>query len=239
MLQISNNIYCDDMFEHISIENKILPNPYCDYPYLIIKNFLSDELCKDIVNEIKKDNDFIKAQIITADENITDSQLDEKYRKTNIYELNEDIKSIYLNRFEEITPIIEDFYKLIISNSTDIQVLEYKNGFYYKKHADDSSELINQDKKTIGFKCVAPQRKISTVFFATNYSENIGDDYCFNGGELVFNYLYNEKEEVIKIKPDMGDLVVFPSNPIFSHEILKVNDGYRLTLVQWHDAIIN
>jgi SM-20-related protein len=227
------------MFEYIDIENKILPNPYFDYPYLIIKNFLSDELCKDIINDIKKDDDFIKAQIITNEEHIIDSQLDEKYRKTNIYELNDEVKSIYFNRFNEITPIIEDFYKLVITSSTDIQVLEYKNGYYYKKHADDSSELIDKNKNTIGFKTVAAQRKISTVLFATNYDDEVNDNYSFNGGELVFNYLFDSKNEVVKIRPQMGDLLIFPSNPIFSHEILKVKDGYRLTLVQWHDAIIN
>ena len=226
------------MFENIIVENNILPNPYCDFPYIIVKNFLSNELCIDIINSIKKDDDYIKAQIITND-NIIDSKLNEKYRKTNIYDLNDDLKSIYLKRFDEITPLIEDFYKLALTNSTDVQVLEYKNGYYYKKHADDSSELINKDGNTIGFKTVAPQRKISTVLFATSFKENINDNYSFNGGELVFNYLYDKNEELIKIRPDMGDLVIFPSNPIFSHEILKVNEGYRLTLVQWHDAIIN
>ena len=226
------------MFEHINIENNILPNPYCDYPFIIIKNFLSNELCIDIIKSVRKNDDFIKAQIITNDA-IIDSKLNEKYRKTNIYDLSDNLKSIYLKRFEEITPIIEEFYRLALTSSTEVQVLEYKNGYYYKKHADDSSELINKDGNTIGFKTVAPQRKISTVLFATNYSERIDDDYSFNGGELVFNYLFDNNKNMVEIKPNMGDLVIFPSNPIFSHEIFKVKEGYRLTLVQWHDAIIN
>jgi SM-20-related protein len=34
-------------------------------------------------------------------------------------------------------------------------------------------------------------------------------------------------------------MVVFLSNPIFTHEVLEVTSGNRFTLVQWHDAIIN
>ena len=59
----------------------------------------------------------------------------------------------------------------------------------------------------------------------------------FTGGELMFNYLYGSEGEPVKIKPDAGDMIVFPSNPYFSHEVLPVHEGYRLTLVQWHDAI--
>ncbi|MGC9350564.1 MAG: 2OG-Fe(II) oxygenase [Sulfurovum sp.] len=54
---------------------------------------------------------------------------------------------------------------------------------------------------------------------------------------MLFNYLYDEKGETVKIKAEAGDMVIFPSNPYFSHEVLPVKEGYRLTLVQWHDAI--
>jgi SM-20-related protein len=33
-------------------------------------------------------------------------------------------------------------------------------------------------------------------------------------------------------------LVVFASNPIYTHEVKEVKEGYRLTLVQWHDALL-
>jgi len=122
--------------------------------------------------------------------------------------------------------------------STDVQVLEYKEGFFYIKHADDSSEIIDQDKQTIGFKLVAPERKLSTVLFATSHITNVHDGaQSFSGGELMFNYLYNSEGESVKIKPEAGDMIIFPSNPYFSHEVLPVEEGYRLTLVQWHDTV--
>ena len=34
-------------------------------------------------------------------------------------------------------------------------------------------------------------------------------------------------------------MIVFLSNPYFTHEVLEDKKGYRVSLVQWHDAIIN
>jgi len=36
-----------------------------------------------------------------------------------------------------------------------------------------------------------------------------------------------------------GDMLVFLSNPYFTHEVLEVKKGFRVSLVQWHDALIN
>jgi len=239
LLQISNKIYCDDMFKNMYIENKIFTNPYYDFPYLVIKNFLSKKLSKEIVSFIKESNDYKKAQVIVNESSITKGKLKEEFRKTNIYKLNEIYENIYKNRFDEIKPLIEKYFNLILTNSTHIQVLEYTKGCYYKKHADDSSEIVDHNGNTVAFKNVNIERKISTVLFASEFQNTLKNNSSFNGGELKFNYLYDENEKQIEFKPSYGDLIVFPSNPIFSHEILKVQDGYRLTLVQWHDAIIN
>ncbi len=238
MIQISNKIYCDDMFSNITLENKLLPNPYKDYPYLIVEDFLSKSLCKDIVDDIKSNNEYIKAQVKDQILNgIVKSKLNEKYRKTNILKLSDKYESIYKKQFLNLQPKIEEYFHAPITFSSTIQMLEYKRGSFYTKHADDSSEILDKDKNTIGFKNVAPYRKITTVLFCSQFEDKT-DDYSFNGGELVFNYLYDENQNQIKIKPKIGDLIIFPSNPYFSHEVLPVKSGYRLTLVQWHDAIL-
>ena len=133
---------------------------------------------------------------------------------------------------------IEAYFSVGLTVSTNVQVLEYKTGYFYIKHANDSNEMIDKNKKTIGFKLVAPQRKISTVLFATSHeSQTFNKSQNFSGGELLFNYLFDVEGEAVMINPEAGDMSVFPSNPYFSHEVLPVEEGYRLTLVQWHDAI--
>ncbi len=103
---------------------------------------------------------------------IIESDIVEKYRKTNIGKLDTYYEKYYAEQFNKHRLEIEAYFSVALVLSTKVQVLEYTEGFFYVKHADDSSEIINKDKKTIGFKVVAPQRKLSTVLFATNHVSN-------------------------------------------------------------------
>jgi SM-20-related protein len=236
MTQISNNIYCADFLITFDIETKLLPNPYYDYPYLIIDNFLSIHDCEEINKQIKEDDDYQKAQIKTIDIVIS-AQTNEEIRKTNIYSLSEKYLDIYTNKFLEHQALIEDYFKIALTTSTEVQVLEYLKDSFYTMHSDDSS-MLYKDEELIGFLPVAKQRRISTVLFTTSYDENISDN-TFTGGELLFNFLCDKDGNEIKVKPKAGTMLVFLSNPFFTHEVLKVNEGRRISLVQWHNAIIN
>ena len=236
MTQISNHIYCADFLTTFDIETKLLPNPYYDYPFLIIENFLDINECNEINKKVKEDDDFQKAQIKTLD-SVVLSETNEEIRKTNIYSLDEKYLELYTNKFLQYQAQIEDFLKIALTTSTEVQVLEYLKGSFYTMHSDDSS-MMYKNSELIGFTPVAKQRKISTVLFTTSYDENTSDN-TFTGGELLFNFLYDIDGNEVKIKPKAGDMVVFLSNPYFTHEVLKVLDGKRISLVQWHNAIIN
>lgn len=238
MTQISNKIFCDDFLIDLDFHNKRLPNPYYDYPYLIIKGFFSQSTCDEIVNLVQQDNDAIDAKIRQKSELYLEEALNKQIRKTKIYELSETYKKIYEQNFLMHKQQIEDFFSLVLTTSTPIQVLEYTQGCFYKAHSDDSNVLI-KDESIVGFVNVAPQRKVTSVLFTTTLEENeTAFNNNFSGGELVFNYLYDEKKENITFKPEAGDMILFLSNPFFTHEVKKVKSGYRLTLVQWHDAVV-
>ena len=240
MIQISTHIYCDPLFEDMEIENKLLPSQYKEYPYLIIKNFFSQKACGELAYLVQADEETKRKAKVKTEEiaGIVQADLVEEVRKTNIYKLDAFYQNYYDEQFIKHKPMIEEYFNIALTLATDVQVLEYKKGFFYIKHADDSSEIIDKDERTIGFKLVAPQRKLTTVLFATSHASHMdANSYTFSGGELMFNYLYDREGEIVKIKPQAGDMVVFPSNPYFSHEVLPVEEGYRLTLVQWHDAL--
>ena len=240
MIQISTHVYCDPLFENIEIENKLLPNQYKDYPYLIIKNFFSQEACDELAALVQADEETKRKAKVKTEEiaGIVQADLVEEVRKTNIYKLDAFYENYYHEQFMRYKPVMEEYFSVALTLSTDVQVLEYKKGYFYVKHADDSSEIIDKDEQTIGFKLVAPQRKLTTVLFATSHaSHKDAKHYFFSGGELMFNYLYDKEGNPVKIKPEAGDMIIFPSNPFFSHEVLPVEEGYRVTLVQWHDAI--
>lgn len=237
MTQISNEIFCEDFLLDFDIQTKLLPNPYYDLPYLIIDNFFTPQECELINDIVKDDDDFEKAQVLVS-ETVLTSETNEEIRKTNIYKLDEHLLNLYHERFNSYQKQIEDYFKLAISYSTNVQVLEYKKGSFYMMHSDDSSMLFKDDQ-LIGFVPVTMERKISTVLFTTNHCNEVKDSTCFNGGELLFNFLFDEHGNQIKIEPKAGSMVVFLSNPFFTHEVLKVNEGRRISLVQWHNAILN
>ena len=240
MKQLSTYVYCDALFDTIEIPHAIFASPYQDYPYLVIKNFFSKEECSVLAQLVQEDSQSkekaeVRKQI---DSGVIQSDIVEEYRKTNIGKLDTRYEKIYAEQFSKYKPEIEAYFSVAMALSTKVQVLEYRKGFFYVKHADDSSVLVNKAKEIVGFKVVAPQRKLTSVLFVTSHVEHAETgEQSFTGGELMFNYLYDSEGNVMKIQPEAGDMIVFPSNPYFSHEVLPVEEGYRLTLVQWHDAI--
>ena len=235
MKQLSNYIYCDDLFDTIKIPHAIFASPYSDYPYLIIKNFFSKEVCEVLSILVQKDSQSKqKAEVRKKG----DSAVIESYRKTNIGKLDSYYENYYAEQFAKYKNDIEAYFSVAMAISTKVQVLEYTEGYFYVKHADDSSELLNKAKETVGFKVVAPQRKLTSVLFITSHETHAKEsEESFEGGELLFNYLYSDDGEMIKIEAEAGDMIIFPSHPYFSHEVLPVTKGYRLTLVQWHDTV--
>jgi len=95
----------------------------------------------------------------------------------------------------------------------EAQLLRYGPGGKYGVHAD--SDLFCQEAKQF-------YRFIDRDFSMLIY---LNDDYA--GGGLYFkglNYTY---------QPKRGDLVIFPSNHVFSHESLPIEHGKKLALVSW------
>jgi predicted 2-oxoglutarate/Fe(II)-dependent dioxygenase YbiX len=82
-------------------------------------------------------------------------------------------------------------------------ILKYSGGQEYKSHYDGGSDI---------------GRCISALVY-------LNDDY--EGGELEFP---NFK---IKIKPEAGMLVLFPSNFAYTHVAHPVTDGIKYALVTW------
>lgn len=229
MHQISNYVYARDELLGWEIPTKRLPNPYHDFPYMVIEGVLSPAECRAITRSALGDRDAVQAEL-------RGRSLDTAIRKTDIHALSSEHRALYESRFAAVRSEIEEFFALSLGQASDVQVLGYEKGSFYVKHADDSSELRDAEGNIVGFRPVAPERKLTTVLFTTSYTPNPTDKDHFSGGELLFNYLCDEQGNTITLRPEAGDMVVFLSNPYFSHEVLPVRGGYRLSLVQWHDC---
>ena len=86
-----------------------------------------------------------------------------------------------------------------------IDMLRYEKGGYYTKHIDDGPDT---------------PRTLSVIIFLNN-------DY--KGGDIEFNFLNSS----LKIEPGAGKAIIWPSNFLFPHRVLKVEEGIRYALVSW------
>ena len=233
MHQISDKVFAEDFLFELDIATPLLPSPYEEFPFLVIENFLDEKVCKEIIDSAQADNDATDAGLRSNNET-----LDQKIRNTKIHKLSALHQKLYDEALDTLRPQIESFYSLSLTSSTQPQLLEYTAGSFYKAHSDDSSVLVDKEMNIVGFKQVAPQRKVTTLLVVSEYSDKKLSPYQFCGGELTFNYFKDSEGKPLLFTPKMGTIIVFGSNPIYTHEVKVVEDGYRLTVAQWHDAIL-
>jgi SM-20-related protein len=234
MRQVSNLLYCSKFLYDLQIVSSLPSKAYSDYPFLVIGDFFSKDECEGILAHIKSADEYEKAKIkSTVAIDLILPLIDQAIRKTDIYSLTLSQNEHFELRLDSFRPQIEKFFNVSLLGASDAQVLSYGKGDFYVRHADDSSEIIDEDGMAVDYKQVAPHRVITTVLFLNSG----GDD--FDGGELVFSHLTDIDGAPFCLKPKQGFMVVFPSNPYFAHEVLKVTNGHRATLVKWHDAIVH
>ena len=175
------------------------------------KNAISDEFCKQIIEEYDDSDDWKPGTI-------NDYEINE-YRKCEVVYLSQDEtlernlntrKKIDERLFNIITDHLKKYLEkydsvgyVQIKEDTGYMLLRYKTGDYVKKHVDTSSEQ---------------HRTLSCSLI-------LNDDY--DGGEMSF--LDGE------VKPDLkkGDLLVFPSSFTYPHEVLPVKSGIRYSIITW------
>lgn len=119
-----------------------------------------------------------------------------------------EFKSTYNTIVMSIGACVEDFcksYRLNLTYMEAVNFVKYSAGEHFDVHSDHGFSYI----------CT-----VSTVAY-------LNDDY--DGGELWFKHLDQ------KIKPDAGDIVVFPSNFIYAHASLPVVSGTKYSAVTMFD----
>ncbi len=115
-----------------------------------------------------------------------------------------------------VKEIINPFYNIEVSSSEVPQILSYKIGGHYKPHIDGESIWVSPTGETIWRK--STDRDISIVLY-------LNDD--FEGGDFIF------PELKIRVRPEPGMLVCFPSNHNYMHGVEPVTKGNRYSIVTW------
>jgi Rps23 Pro-64 3,4-dihydroxylase Tpa1-like proline 4-hydroxylase len=189
-----------------------------------IKDFIKvyDDTCKveTISSFIKYVNrvSFEDACVIGNPEKNDLNVINKNIRSTQIYNWNKDSnkltdvhwtyfwKYIFENAVKEYQQLFE--HKIPLISLLEISSLKYETGDFYKAHTDHHGNI---------------PRTLSIIYFLNN-------DY--EGGSIFFQNPMTG-EDIMEIKPEIGRLLLWPSNFIYPHRVDKVTKGRRHVLVSW------
>lgn len=100
-----------------------------------------------------------------------------------------------------------------------------ENGNYLGKHSDTSADYAYGFDHPVDQ--LATRNTISCLVYFGSCSHH-GDSASFSGGHHYFNYLD------IDYCPGSGDILMFPSNYMATHEVKPVSSGVRYSYLGWY-----
>lgn len=210
-------------------ELKFFANLHHEFPFFIQRDFLDIKSCQSFCKTLSIGD---KMGLLQNSDGLVTKKVDTGIRNTFFLETDQGDIDALEAVFLRAKPLVEAFYTVTLLLNAPVQTLGYKAGCFYESHSDNCSMIVGTDGVLAGFKTVAPFRKMTTVLFLSSHGED------FEGGEFVFDYIFDESGVPITIKPEAGLFVAFPSNPYFTHTVKKVSGGFRISVVKWWDAMI-
>ncbi len=191
-----------------------------------MKNKLSDYICiydnvfgnrkNDILNRVIAKNVFPFKSAAVFGEN-SNQVIDKKIRDTETFALdniNTESNTIihYTNLFcsclhHYVQIYAKDTGTTLDCTVTDMQVLKYKVGGFYRQHIDSGH--------------FSP-RTLSFIYL-------VNDNY--EGGELIMELPKIKETIPIEVKKDR--LIVWPSNFMYPHRVNPVKKGIKYSVVAW------
>ncbi len=114
-------------------------------------------------------------------------------------------------------------YKLL--NGAPPVYTVFKTGEYCNTHVDS---VIIDGKLGYASK---EGRRLSMLAYLNDWAP--AGKGTFSGGELIFSSLVDAYGNLYTYRPKAGDVVIFPSTPLYPHNVPRVTRGSRHTLLQW------
>ena len=147
----------------------------------------------------------------------TKFSVDKKVRDTQMIDL-EDIAGEIIDLFRNVvTNVINPFSEFEVKDSELPQLLHYGVDGHYMPHCDGESLWKPPGNEPLIWR-KSTDRDLSTVLF-------LNDD--FEGGDFVF------PEFRVRVRPEPGMLVCFPSTHEYLHGVEPVTKGTRYSIVNW------
>ena len=176
-----------------------------------VEKSLSLQYCKNLVNFIDV-KAVTKAKVLIDGKNVEDT----KQRNVFDYGLDKDNKEdvehgkVLMQKMKEaLDQYVQTFTYLREASPQTINLLKYTKGNFYRPHID-AFHTVN--------------RQLSFIFC-------LNEDY--KGGELYF-YHPTTRKPYSQANLKTGDLMIFPSNFLYPHQVTPVTKGVRYSVVAWY-----
>ena len=172
-----------------------------------IEKVLSKDWCKNLTQymDIVCNN---KATVLINNKRVEDT----KQRNVYDYGLSDQGQDVDYNKIlsdvikDNIRQYLKSFTYLLELKMEGINLLKYTEGNFYNTHID-SFHTVN--------------RQISIII---NLNEN------YEGGDIVFMHPTTRKP-YSKIRLKTGEMLLFPSNFMYPHQVTKITKGIRYSCV--------
>lgn len=106
-----------------------------------------------------------------------------------------------------------------------LQVLGYEERCLFRTHCDNCVYDGTWHQNDI-------QRDVTSLVYLTDSVQQVTGPAQFSGGELLFDNIQADGY-TLTLRPRKGQMVLFPSHPMYTHQVLPVTKGYRVALVNW------
>lgn len=188
--------------------------------YILIRpNVISSKGIKELINHIES-SPLTDLSVFDSEEANKACEprwrVDKDTRDTQTVPLGQTAPKIEGLLKDAVQNIINPFYGAEVLSSELPQILSYGIGGHYRPHIDGESVWCTPRGEKIWKK--STDRDLSLVFFLND---------GFEGGDFIF------PEHKVRVRPEPGMMVCFPSNHHYLHGVEPVTKGKRYSIVTW------
>ena len=166
-----------------------------------------------------------KSTVYDSESVTSNFQINPQFRISSMTDISAELRSELDARIDFV---VEHHTKHLIGPLTGLiegsQVLRYdgENSGHFTMHSDNAFIDANNI-----FQHTNPNRLITTVTI-------LNDDY--EGGELILGFMSSDNAGLLKLKPQAGTTIIFPSDMRYPHQVMPVTKGTRFSMVRWYGA---
>ncbi|MDT7042666.1 2OG-Fe(II) oxygenase [Candidatus Nitronereus thalassa] len=181
--------------------------------YVFVTNVIPQNICKQVLKEITA-KEWVPHSWHSYTSNNYASEIEKELEVQNPTQILHDTLAPFIFQslqqyMLKFVPQESEKIKGFIRTFTPIRFNRYRVGTMMREHYDHIHSIFDGNRKGIPI--------LSIVGF-------LNDD--FEGGEFLFS-----RKDEIPVKA--GDILLFPSNFMYPHEVKEVTQGERYSFVSW------